>query len=309
VFDEWPDVMPTLTHLQICHRKSLQKNPNTKLWITDHSESNWDRLPSDQLLITNNIVHEGVLPQGQLRTLPNSVWASFYSTAMHYDAAIKPRHAYNCFINRMDPTRQSWLYQLIRRNLFDLGLVSFNMDISRHVSLGQYLNTAQPLEIFDDQFEKHCKIFQTEHDYIRSKIPFRNFDDSNLNNVIMQTKFSLVLETYFDDNRYITYSEKIFRCLKLPRPWLMFAMKGAVSALESMGFDVLRDVVDHSYDSIDFCIDRQVAILDLCQHMINIEYTPALQQRLQQSAQHNQLLLDQLKQSWHNDCTNFFTNL
>lgn len=309
VHEEWPDVIPTFNSIEHRHQQSLQKNPNIKLWITDQGEQNWDQLLPNQLLITNNIIQPGVLSPGQVRLLPQSFWAGFYSTVMHYDAGLQPQYAYNCFINRMDPTRQSWLYQLVRRNLFDLGLISFNMDISRHIGLGHYHKTAQPMEIFDDQFERHCKIFQAEHDYVRSKIPFRNFDDSNLNNVVMQSKFSLVLETYFEDNRYITYSEKVFRCLKLPRPWLMFAMKGAVAGLANMGFDVLHDVVDHDYDNIDFLIDRQVAILDLCQHMINIEYTPALTQRLNQAAQHNQTLLDQLKQSWSDDFTNFFANL
>lgn len=308
-FDEWVDIWPTARFLEQLHAKSLTRNKNIKILIIDRGFFIGNLLKDDEILVTTNKIQNGVYHNYQVKQLPDSCWGGLYSTDLKFDPDLEPAYNFNCFINRMDSTRQSWLYQLIRRNILTEGLVSFNMDVSRHYSLGQYSKTTMPFEIFNDQFEKHCKIFQSEHDYIKSKVPFRNFDDSNLNNAIMKTKFSIVLETYFHDNRYVTYSEKIFRCLKLPRPWILFAMKGAVAHLRDMGFDVLDDIVDHGYDNIDFSIERQSVLLDLAQQLGKIEYTPALYARLQQAAESNQNLLVRFNKSFKSDCTTFFENL
>jgi hypothetical protein len=307
--DEWVDAWPATVFLKHLHAKSLARNKNIKLSIGDQGFSIDNLLKDEEILVTTNKIQNGVYHTHQVKQLPDSCWGGAYSTELKFDPGLEPAYAFNCFINRMDATRQSWLYQLIRRNILTEGLVSFNMDVSRHYSLGQYPKNTTPIEIFNDQFEKHCKIFQSEHDYIKSKVPFRNFDDSNLNNAVMKTKFSIVLETYFHDNRYVTYSEKIFRCLKLPRPWILFAMKGAVAHLRDMGFDVLDDIVDHGYDNIDFSIERQSVLLDLAQQLGKIEYTPALYSRLQQAAESNQNLLVRFNKSFKSDCTTFFENL
>ena len=309
VFDEWVDIWPFLYFLKKLHIKSLIKNKNIKITIGDYGFLNGALLKDEEILVTTNKIRNGVYHEYQVKQLPDSCWGGLYSTELKYDPRLEPTYAFNCFINRMDATRQSWLYQLVRRNIFTEGLVSFNMDVSRHHSLGQYSKTTMPIEIFNDQFEKHCKVFQLEHDYIKSKVPFKNFDDSNLNNAVMKTKFSIVLETYFHDNRYVTYSEKIFRCLKLPRPWILFAMKGAVAHLRDMGFDVLDDIVDHGYDNIDFAIERQSVLLDLAQRLGKIEYTPALYTRLQQAAEFNQNLLVRFNKSFKSECIKFFEEI
>jgi len=309
IWVEWKDLQPSLQFLKQLHVKLLTRNKNIKLTIIDQGFAIGDQLKDEEILVTVNKIQNGVYHKYQVKQLPDSCWGGLYSTELKFDPGLEPTHAFNCFINRIDPIRQSWLYQLVRRNILTEGLVSFNMDVSRHHSLGHYSKTTMPIEIFNDQFEKHCKVFQLEHDYIKSKVPFRNFDDSNLNNAIMKTKFSIVLETYFHDNRYVTYSEKIFRCLKLPRPWILFAMKGAVAHLRDMGFDLLDDIVDHGYDNIDFAIERQSVLLDLAQQLGKIEYTPALYTRLQQAAEFNQNLLVRFNKSFKSDCTTFFENL
>jgi hypothetical protein len=117
----------------------------------------------------------------------------------------------------------------------------------------------------------------------------------------MQTEFSIVLETYFDRNNIITFSEKIFRCLKLPRPWVMFAMKNAVSYLRELGFDVLDDLVDHSYDTVDFAIDRQSMLLNQIEVMCRQTLTESQTQRCQLAANHNQHLLLKMFDCYHDD--------
>lgn len=204
--------------------------------------------------------------------------------------------SYNCFINRMDPIRQSWLYQLIRRNIFHQGYVSFNMDISRIPVLGHL--TRQ--DAFEKTFQEVLKIFQPEHDFIKTSVPYKNFVcHGDLTQTILDSRFSIVVETYFDKNNVITYSEKIFRALQLPQPWLLFGPKHAVKYIKSMGFDVLEDLVNHDYyDNIETAIERQCKILDLAQDFVNKTFD---QDRCIKAARHNQNTLREFSLTWKQD--------
>lgn len=218
-------------------------------------------------------------------------WYSLYfeNFDLDYQDTV-PIKNFNCFINRMDVNRQSWLYLLMRRNLFDKGFVSFNMDVTR---LDNYDPTVSAADVFEQQFQTHMTNFEAEHNVAKSIVPYRNFDTEDLGTVLMQSRFSIVLETYFAEPDEITFTEKTFRSLVFPRPWLLYAAPGAVHTLRNWGFDVLDDLVDHAvYDNVNDCIQRQTAILDLAQTMCKFGVT-ANQPRLQQAAAHNLVLLKQ----------------
>jgi hypothetical protein len=262
---------------------------------------------NNKILITNNWISPSSLNSKYYEQFASSLYGMYAGDVSIED--IVPTQNFNCFINRMDPIRQSWLYQLIRRDIFNQGYVSFNMDISRHILFKQCDATATPAEVFEDQFHQKLSIFEFEHNYIKDQVPYCNFDPgTELNQIIMQTKFSIVLETYADRNEIITFSEKIFRCLKLPRPWIMFAMKDAVKYLRNLGFDVLDDIVDHSYDSIEFDIDRQTKMLDIAQELCKIEFTNAIINRMKTAAEHNQQLLSKFYSTFKNDISQSINN-
>lgn len=254
-----------------------------------------------KLLITNNYLVSGQLDESRYQQFPSS-WYGMYAEPIATEPQV-PRKKFNCFINRMDPIRQSWLYQLIRRGVFDQGLVSFNMDIRRHIQFGQCDPNDTPHMVFENQFAQNLQIFAAEHEFIKSQVPYCNFTVP-LDQAIMQSEFSVVLETYFDRNEVITFSEKIFRCLKLPRPWVMFAMKNAVAYLRDLGFDVLDDLVDHSYDAVEFDIDRQSAVLDQIEVMCQRTLTSGQILRCQQAVAHNQQLLEKFYSHFHQDVNN-----
>jgi len=256
--------------------------------------------PTGKVIITNNYITPGVVPDDKLVIFPNS-WYGLYRGRPVINTNWFPKKNFNCFIGRMDPIRQSWLYLLVRNRLFDHGFVSFNMDISRHIQQKQCLPTDSPGEVFEQQFKQYCSNFSDEHNFLKNLVPYRNFPaDIALEKIILDSKFSIVLETYCHDNRFILFSEKIFRCLRLPRPWVLYATKGSVEYLRNIGFDVLDDLVDHSYDCIDFLIDRQSLIITQCKKLSDIDIEP-LQSRLEEAALHNQLLLDTLFKTWHRD--------
>ena len=259
----------------------------------------------DNWLITNSAIDPAYCGLDHVVQFPDT-WYGIYAGDIPLNT-VMPVKAYNCFMSRMDVMRQSWLYQLLRRNIFNDGLISFNMDISRHVMENTCSPTATPTQIFEQQFAQQLSIFSQEHEIAKSLVPYRNFsNDMTLNDVILASKFSIVLETYFHTNYAITYTEKIFRCLKLPRPWIMFAMQYAIKNLKNLGFDVLDDVVDHSYDELETAVDRQVRMLDVAQDLCQLQFTPSLHSRLIKAASHNQHRLRELGQSVNQDIVDSF---
>jgi len=280
-----------------CHQLVRQASPKLKSYLIDVLPVEYftTLLSSGRhIAITNTIVINNILDPTVIEQTNNSFYGVYYHPYAITD--INVHKDFNCFINRMDPIRQSWLYQLIRRGLFDRGYVSFNMDISC-----TDLKKLPLLEAFDQQFNQYLKIFEVEHQQIRDKVPYKNFvDNGDLTDTVLDSKFSIILETYFDNNDLITYTEKIFRGLQLPRPWVLFTAQHGVHYLRQMGFDVLDDIVDHSYDDISFAIERQAKILDIVEKMVNIDIKK-LQPRLIDAAIHNQNLMKDFATRWQDD--------
>ena len=197
---------------------------------------------------------------------------------------LAPTKRFNCFINRGCPFRQSWLYQFVRRQLLELGNVSYWCE-------SRFSNTP-PDAYFEELFLQNNQIFSAEHKKLQGSIPYKNFQMS-LEQATIDSERSIVLETAHIPNQYISYSEKTWRALQLPRPVLFFNAQYSVNHLRNWGFDVMDDVVDHSYDQYPDPVKRQVMILD--QLGSGIKYDAL---RFEQAAKHNRDLLFSLKCQW-----------
>ena len=81
----------------------------------------------------------------------------------------------------------------------------------------------------------------------------------------------------------------------------MFSTVGTVQHLRDMGLDVLDDVVDHSYDLVDFEIDRQTRLLEIAKDMATWAWTPKLLTRCKQAAQHNRNLIAHWYQNYNQE--------
>ena len=290
----WPSLQYLKNRASSINKQLALHDRRINLHIIDVAEPwSYQTQPNKNLLVTNSWIVPGHLDSNKYEQFLPS-WYGIYAGPVETNP-VHPEKKFNCFINRMDTIRQSWLYQLIRYNIFEQGFVSFNMDVSVGFQQGKFSADTTAADVFEEQFQSHLNIFQVEHDLIKTQVPYRNFNSTiSLDHIIMTSEFSIVLETYFDINEAITFSEKIFRCLKLPRPWILFAMKGSVQHLRNLGFDVLDDLVDHSYDSIEFEIDRQVALLELARTLCKQTLTTEQIARCEQAAQHNQLRLNQM---------------
>jgi len=235
-----------------------------------------------------------------LSKLPHEWYGFYYTEQIPLDQPIEKD--FNCFLNRIDPIRQTWFYLFFARNLLNSGHVSFNI----HVKDG-----LQPAEITGfDLFDLYHRDFLSSFDPIKEKIkeivPFKNFIDYNdLFSVILSSKISIIVETWFQRTDIKVLTEKTFRALQLPRPWLLFAATGCVDKIRLMGFDVYDDIVDHSYDQFDtatISVERQESILSQLPELTKLEFTPALTKRLAQGAAHNRLLLADWNTKWQKLC-------
>jgi len=235
--------------------------------------------------------HKKIIDPYYVQLHPGSYCNYYVNYQQQYQTNVTTNNRFNCFLNRLDVIRQSWLYQLVRHDLFDHGYISFNMDI-HHVK-EEYKNLSAQ-QIFQAQFEQyHSTVFAEEHKIVQQFVPYRNFDPAaDLDDLIMQSKFSMVIETYFDDNNVIQFTEKIVRVLRLPRPWILLGPKNAVKYLRSWGFDVLDDLVDHNqYDQLDSRVERETVILNISKTLLEFD-TEKHWPRLKAASDHNLKLLD-----------------
>lgn len=247
-----------------------------------------DIIPNDtRLPVTDNYCKKNHL----------ALWPEFYGGFYYKPDYVNrpPQKLFSCFINRVDFFRQSWLYQFVRRRLLDKGCVSFRLDY-RDIDLDPEIS-GDPELLFEHFFAKN-KIFAEEHTYLKNKVPFTNFN-STLEQAIIDSKVNLILETYFVEDHAVAFSEKIFRSLLLPRPFLLFNNPGAVEHLRRCGFDVFDDIVDHSYDNLHIDgVVKQLQMLDQLEHFKNVEYDAKMIARLRQGCYHNTNRLKQLKELW-----------
>jgi len=231
-------------------------------------------------------ITDGVVNSLDWKTI---ILAPEYFGVYHYNfnyVNSKPTKKFNCFINRGCEFRQSWMYQFVRRSLLDHGNISYWCE--------NRLGTLSASEHFEMLLIGN-EIFKDEHQQLQGKIPYKNFT-SSIEDAILDSERTVILETFFDDPDANVFTEKIWRSIQLPRPWLLLSSVGSVSCLRDWGFDVFDDYIDHSYDQEPLNFKRQTMILD--QLSAPIDYTDAVLEDFEQRAQRNQQLLLKLRLAW-----------
>lgn len=233
-------------------------------------------------------ITDSVIPTDHVALHPE-YWGIYSYTPIYQNRL--PVRLFNCFINRICPNRQSWFYQFVRNDLLSKGYVSFRVSTNRT----PYKNL-DPISANDAVFNFCNHIFQQEHNQMRQQVPFCNFTGS-LDQVIVDSKISLVLETCHD-NPNIFFTEKTFRALQLPRPFVIFAYPGAISILRNYGFEVWDDLVDNRYDTIIDHRAREKMILNEVKRFDQIEYDERTLAIFEAKAQYNRSLLTRLRIRW-----------
>jgi hypothetical protein len=229
---------------------------------------------------------------------PNTDINSYLSIESSYT----PTRRYNCFMHRIDSVRQSWFYLLHQLNLLDQGYVSFLLfqipEYSPQNLSGQ--------ELFDWIHKTHglntLENFEKSYQELRESVPYQNFEENNqLNDKILDSKYSLVLDTNATDDHMNQWfmSEKVYRTLMTPTIDLLFLQKGATTKLKSLGF--ITNTVDLEVDSLDW-VQRQSQLLNI---LVNdsVEYNFDF---LREKALHNYNLLIKFYQTLDSFYTEVF---
>jgi hypothetical protein len=238
-----------------------------------HPES-WDK---SAFIVTDNIPLQPVT--GKLISVVPEFWSIWRFDPVYQDRPAT--RAYNCFMNRPRGDRSMMFYELIRRNILDQGIVSYNVNRDEYEQ--QYA-----------QFESSK--YQHEHELGRKSIPYNTLNNT-VEQCIIDSSVSVILETYTSDS-HIVFSEKLFRSLQLPRPWLLYCSPESIKYLRHYGFDVLDDYVNHDYDNIVNHDQRLLNILDQLETFVDQQYSAVDYDRFCQAAAHNQQLLDRFAQQW-----------
>lgn len=204
-----------------------------------------------------------------------------------------PTKKFNCFIQRVDSVRQTWLYFLHHHDLLDQGYVSF--------LLHQYdfYSSLSGVELFD-WIHGHYDLgnlphFQIAYENLRDRVPFSNFPQTGeLAPLIHNSKYSLTLETYatHDDWDCWCTTEKTYRTLQTPTIGLYFHQRLSMTKLTELGF--LIDPWMLRIDTLPW-IERQKNLLDI---LVNdgIEYHA---QTLYNKAMHNQEVIQTFRAQYH----------
>jgi len=221
-----------------------------------------------KLIVTDNII-TGQQTYHKLQALYPEYWHVYLYQPMYQQRSAG--WGYNCFMNRICPERARTFHELRHRNLLSKGLVSYNC-----LRPGNMATTPEDLAQYGN--------------------PYNNLTDS-LEQSIIDSNISLVLETYCSDD-HIAFSEKIFRVLQMPRPWLLYCSPWSVHYLRKHGFDVLDDYVDHSYDNDPMHHSRLTSLIDLLETFVDRQWTDSDHARFTQAAQHNQTLLSLFQSRW-----------
>lgn len=272
------------------------------------------------VVITDNQVNSPT--QYQVAQLPQSYFGIYNYTPSITEWT--PERRFSFSVNRIDTKRMTLFLELITRAtkpdprncgdivyplLLDLDrdFVNFNCwawGSSNDSAEALQQNFTEAIEFIPDNLKK---IYQKTHKEMLPKMPYRNHTKT-LEQLHSHAWMNMIVETYSGDT-VIALSEKLFRALVTPVPWIVYGGRYTVAYLRQMGFDVMDDLVAHNYDyeleketgefgdkMVDFVREGHDAVERFKAMPWN-----ELCQRCEQAAQHNQNLLAQMQSNWPND--------
>jgi len=243
------------------------------------------------MVITDNWINTPTVYQ--VARLPDSFYGIYSYTPANQTWL--PDRDYTFGINRLDFKRMQVLLNLYYKLGLDRGYVNFNCEARQ-----QTVQASQ--QAFLDQLVHAEPAELPAFHQLADMMPFKNYTIDH-DQTYTRSWLNIIVETYSSDN-VISLSEKIFRCLVTPAPWIAYSGRYTVARLRSLGFDVLDDIVDHSYDRLIEAHHKMSGFVGTARDTITALKThdwATLKQRCTSAAQHNQQLLAAMKNSWAGD--------
>jgi len=247
------------------------------------------------------------IPKHSILKVPNSYFGIYSYTPEHQDW--NPTRRFNFSVNRFCKQRLLILLELIHQTgsletVLEQDYVNFNVFNPVKES-----NTVTEMQSFFSTIWNTVDItnqgqYQQYVETLLNEIPINNHNFTH-NQVHVNAWMNVVVETYAGDvNR--TVSEKTFRALVTPVPWTLYACRYTVEMLKEMEFDVLDDIVDHSYnkvlqissqDGIEKIRQFIAASIDTQRKLAEMDFDK-LKARCIKAAEHNQKLLAEMRKQW-----------
>lgn len=273
-----------------------------------------DMFPKNTIIITDNYV--SCPTPYEVIKLPDSFFGIYNYTPAPLEW--QPERRFNFSVNRLDSKRLTLFLELITRStkpnteIFDGPLMIDTDKDLVNFNCWHWESSNDSVDAFRDSFKKEFPrlsndvkpIYKKAYDHMLPMMPFRNHQYS-MEEAHTRAWLNVVVETYsgFDT---VAISEKLFRALVTPVPWIVYGGRFMISWLRKMGFDLLEDIVDHKYDYIEELCNGKYGdkIVDFIQignntvtKMKEMDFVQ-LQARCKQAAEHNQKLLSNMQQRW-----------
>jgi hypothetical protein len=287
---------------------------------TNHNTSLPYLFDKDTVVITDNYIT--VPTQYQVCQLPPSFFGIYNHTPS--DAKWNPDRRFNFSVNRLDTKRMLVLLEIWNRVML-MAADGFTVDNLDYINFncwawsGDNGSVSGLKENFTQQWQQlelhYQEVYQHVYEDLLPHMPFCNHDLDHKQSHL-QAWANIVIETYSSDTT-VALSEKTFRALCLPVPWIVYAGKHTVAYLHSLGFDILHDAISHEYDGmivnktaaygdkmVDFIFEGHDAV-----EKFKAMPWPELSQRCEQAAQHNQTLLAQMQSNWPIDFANWWPSV
>lgn len=256
-------------------------------------------------VITDNYVT--VPTQYEVFQLP----PSFFGIYSHFPNLTnwEPDRRFNFAVNRLDSKRLLMFLEMqMRASMMsestDLDYVNFNCwswDGDNTSQEGLVENFKRQYEQLEPQYHK---VYNETYEKLLAQMPFRNHELTQ-EQAHVNAWINVVMETYSSDTT-VALSEKTFRALCLPVPFMLYSGRNTIAYLHSLGFDVMKDIIEHRYDSmienrtaaygdkmVDFVFEGAEAVERM--------QTQQLAERCQEAALHNKMLLARMQHAWPTD--------
>jgi hypothetical protein len=264
---------------------------------------------SNTVVITDNKIYSPT--QYHVLSLPDSFFGIYYYRPENIN--FDPVKNINLSVNRLDPLRQLILLELISHNPVDDIFKNLNINFNCFMHNGGNYSNAELI----DNFKSIAKIndlsrYQTHYCQLLDKIPI-NTHGSTIELAALDAFVNMVIETYCGKN-IVAVSEKIFRALVTATPWTVYSGKHTVSFLKSLGFDVLDDLIDHSYSYKEYSLHGDECLIDYVTHSVQsvekLKSIPKKQltERCHVAAINNQNLLASMRQQFPVDFAHWWNN-
>ena len=287
----------TRSHWQCGHRRVVVSLVDDA-WdcAQDRSQDTPYLFDADTTVITDNWINTPTVYT--VARVPDSFYGIYsYQPA---DQTWQPDRDYTFAVNRIDFKRMRILSNLHQRLKFDSGYVNFNCVQGRNTD---------PQHNFHALLEHASAEEMMRFQQLATMMPVKNYS-INHDQTYTHSWLNIAVETYSSDN-VVALSEKIFRCLVTPVPWIAYSGRYTIARLRALGFDVLDDIVDHRYDRLIEAHHKISAFMDTACVTIDLlkqhDWT-TLSQRCQTAAAQNQQRLAWMKSAWTTDFAQWLTD-